>query len=80
MGFSCEDDDPATRAFMMRSGMAVREPISQVTMPLFNVEEGCLWATGVLLRILDRHFILTAAHIFDTWLARPIPINITDGG
>jgi hypothetical protein len=79
MAFSCEDQDRVTQAFMTRTGKAVREPISRVTMPLFNVEDGYLWATGVLLQILDAHFILTAAHVFDRWATRSIPINITDG-
>lgn len=79
MEFSCEHRDPATRAFMRRSSIAVRDPISRATMPLFNVQAGRLWATGVLLRILDRHFILTAAHVFDGWSTPSVPIHITDG-
>jgi hypothetical protein len=31
------------------------------------------------LRIRDEHFILTAAHVFDNWPSKPIPINVTDG-
>lgn len=79
MAFSCENRDLETRAFMARSGVAVREPISRVTMPLFNVDAGRLWATSVMLEIGEKFFLLTAAHIFDNWLSRPIPINITDG-
>lgn len=79
MGFSCENHkDPTTKAFIRQSSIAVREPIWKATMPLLNVEGGYLWATGVLLRIRDKHFILTAAHVFDYWKTRPIPINVTD--
>jgi hypothetical protein len=59
--------------------MAVREPISQVTMPLFNITAGRVCATSVMLEICAKCFLLTAAHIFDNWPSRPIPINITDG-
>jgi len=38
-----------------------------------------LWATGVLLRVGDKHFVLTAAHVFDAFPMRPIPLVITDG-
>lgn len=79
MTFSCENQDLESRAFMAHSGMAVRESISQVTMPLFNVAAGRLWATSVMLEIGEKCFLLTAAHIFDNWPSRPIPINITDG-
>ena len=53
MAFSCEDGDAATRAFMTRTSVEVREPISKVTMPLFaeDTGEGWLCATGVLLRV-----------------------------
>ena len=64
---------------MARTAVAVREPIAQATMPLFNVTEGCVWATSVMLEIDKKCFLLTAAHIFDNWPSRPIPINITDG-
>ncbi|MCA9026714.1 MAG: hypothetical protein KDA86_16015 [Planctomycetaceae bacterium] len=64
---------------MARSGIAVREPISRVTMPLFNVAAGRLWATSVMLEICEKCFLLTAAHIFDKWPSGPIPINITEG-
>ncbi len=81
MAFSCEDGDAVTRAFMTRTSVEVCEPISKVTMPLFAEANGQAWlcATGVLLRVRTRHFILTAAHVFDNWSTRPIPINITDG-
>jgi len=79
MAFNCEDQDCETQAFMTRTGVAVREPISRVTMPLFDVEDGYLLATGVLLQALNEHFILTAAHVFDRWPTQSIPINITDG-
>jgi len=79
MTFSCENRDPETRAFMTRSGTAVREPISRATMPLFNVAAGRLWATSVMLEICEKFFLLTAAHIFDNWPSHPIPINITGG-
>ena len=79
MGFSCENHkDPATKAFIQCASVAVRSPVWKATMPLLNVEGGYLWATGVLLRIRDKHFILTAAHVFDHWTTRPIPINVTD--
>jgi hypothetical protein len=79
MNFSSENKDEATIEFMRRTSVDARSPIANVTIPLFNVVGGYLWATGVLLRICDKHFILTAAHVFDKWSARPIPINTTDG-
>jgi hypothetical protein len=81
MDFLCEELDSTTRAFMSRTSMAVREPISKVTMPLFAEVNGQGWlcATGVLLRVREKHFILTAAHVFDNWNTMPIPLNITDG-
>src|ERR1019366_4732742 len=78
MTFSCENKDDDTLAFMRRTSVEVRLPIAKVTMPLLNVDGGCLWATGVLLKVREKHFILTAAHVFDKWQTRPIPINITD--
>ena len=50
-------------------------------MPLFAELDGkwMIWATGVLLRVGDKHFILTAVHVFDAFQMRPIPVNITDG-
>src|SRR5947209_7449654 len=78
MIFSCENKDEATLAFMKRTSEAVRQPITNVTMPLFNVEGGYICATGVLLKVRDKHFILTAAHVFDKWQTSPIPLNITD--
>jgi hypothetical protein len=51
MIFSCENKDAATLAFMKRTSVEVRQPIAKVTMPHFNVEDGCLWATGVLLQV-----------------------------
>jgi hypothetical protein len=79
MSFSCENKDEATLGFMKRTSIDVRQPISTVTMPLLNAIRGRIWATGVLLQIMDKHFILTAAHVFDNWTTKPIPINITDG-
>ena len=79
MIFSCENKDDATLAFMQRTSIEVRPPIAKVTMPLFNLADSCLWSTGVLLKVREKHFILTAAHVFDKWQTRPIPINITDG-
>src|SRR5688500_8928112 len=80
MIFCCENKDDETLAFMRRTSVEVRPLIAKVTMPLFSVAGiPCLWATGVLLKILEKHFILTAAHVFDNWPTRPIPINITDG-
>jgi hypothetical protein len=80
MGFSCTDKDDITRSFMTRTGQEVREPIMKVTMPLFAEDKGQGWlcATGVLLRVCETHFILSAAHVFDNW-PRPIPLHITDG-
>jgi hypothetical protein len=50
--------------------------------PLFSTEKGeeGVCATGVLLEVQGKHFILTAAHIFDghRWKSRPIPLSITD--
>src|SRR5947209_3005804 len=67
---------------MKRSSVAAREPIAQATMPLFSTEKGKegVCATGVLLEVQGKHFILTAAHIFDGhhWKSRPIPLSITD--
>ena len=40
MAFSCEDGDAATRAFMTRTSVDVREPISKVTMPLSAEDKG----------------------------------------
>jgi hypothetical protein len=50
-------------------------------MPLFAEDNGQGWlcATGVLVRVYTKHFIVTAAHIFDNWKTRPVPLNITDG-
>ncbi len=81
MAFSCEGKDDATLAFMRRSSVEVRLPILKVTMPLFAVEagDGYLCATGVLLKVREKHFIVTAAHIFDNWETQPIPVYITDG-
>ena len=80
MGFSCEDKDKATIAFMKRSSVEVRQPIAKVTMQLFAILNGQSWlcATGVLLRVQDKHFILSAAHVYDNWDGL-IPLNITDG-
>ena len=80
MGFSCENKDDATIQFMRRISVEVRQPIAKVTMPLFRVTgTPCLCATSVLLKIRQKHFILTAAHVFDKWTTRPIPLNVTDG-
>lgn len=81
MAFSCENGNTVTRAFMTRTSVEVREPISKVTMPLFADDNGQGWlcATGVLLQAHNKHFILTAAHIFDNWSTKPIPLNISDG-
>lgn len=81
MSFSCEDKDADTLAFMTRTNMEVREPIKKATIPLFAELDGewMNWATGVLLQVGDKHFILTAAHVFDAFPMRPIPVNITDG-
>jgi hypothetical protein len=35
MPFSCEDRDAATRAFMKRTNVEARAPLSKFTMPLF---------------------------------------------
>ena len=32
----------------------------------------------MLLRVRKKHFIVTAAHVFDDWNIMPIPLNITD--
>jgi hypothetical protein len=79
MSFSCESVDGVTRAFMWRSSIAARAPILQTTMPVYACPSGHAWlcATGVLLVIRDKHFILSAAHVFDNWPG-PIPLNITD--
>lgn len=81
MAFSCKDVDVATRGFMTRTAVEVRVPISEVTIPLFAEDNGQGWlcATGVLLRVRKKNFILTAAHVFDNRITRPIPLNITDG-
>lgn len=81
MTFSCEDRDAATQAFMIRASVDVREPISKATMPLFAEanRQGWLCATGVLLRVREKHFILTAAHVFDNLDKMPISLNVTDG-
>lgn len=66
---------------MARTSVEAREPISKVTMPLFAHlnDRAEICATGVLLKIGQKHFILTAAHVFDKWKTTPIPLNITDG-
>src|SRR4051794_24315164 len=67
---------------MTRSSVAARDPITPATMPLFSTEKGeeGVCATGVLLAVQGKHFILTAAHIFDghRWKSRPLPLSITD--
>jgi hypothetical protein len=78
--FCCENQDVGTLTFMNRTSVEVREPIRRVTMPLFYVGANpgpC--ATSVLLQAGEKHFLITAAHIFDDRSVLPIPINLTDG-
>lgn len=67
---------------MRRIAAGTRESIKRATMPLFRTVAGKagVCATGVLLAIQGKQFILTAAHIFDGhhWDTRPIPLSITD--
>lgn len=83
MGFNCEDKDPETIAFLMRTSIECRSPISNWTMPLFGIQydHGNVSATSELLQIGDKFFLLSAAHVFDAhhWPPGRIPLNVTDG-
>lgn len=81
MDFSCEDTDPATRAFMERTGVECRQRIGDVSVPLFTEQFGKTFVcgTGVLLQVGEKSFIITAAHTFDARRTADLPLWVTDG-
>lgn len=64
MIFSCENKDDETIAFMNRTSVECRERIDDVTIPLYSEQYGrtMLCGSGVLLKVSDKSFIVSAGH------------------
>jgi hypothetical protein len=80
--FSCEmHQDAQTRAFMARTSTECRERIAAVTAPIYTEQDGAtiLCASGVLLQIADRHFLVSAGHTFDARRMLYLPLWVTSG-
>lgn len=68
MWFSCDADDHQTKAFMVDSRLACQSLVYSSSIPLITAGNGdaAHLGSGMLLRIKDKHFLLTVAHVFDT--------------
>jgi hypothetical protein len=81
MTFSCENKDDETIAFMHRTSMECREPIGDVTIPLYTEQNGktFLCGSGLLLRVGEKSFIVSAGHTFDARRTLDLPLWVTSG-
>lgn len=75
--------DPATQIHEWWGKLykATRDAIIHATVPVFGYQNETVVqaGTGVLFRIADQHFVLTAAHVLDIALEHEIPLTIGNG-
>jgi hypothetical protein len=82
MMFSCEQPNAAMTTFMIKASLDCRPGCNASTMPLYTMQfgNGIQCGSGVLLQILEKHFIITAAHTFDKLKAAGnLPLFIISG-